>query len=1069
MGKKLISLITACSTLCTAGVFTALCAFGSCAKSNSDSSLNSSLGSILENSTIEESMGNATASFEENSSEMSSINSEVDTESSANSSEESSSEESSSEESSSEESSSEESSSEESSSEESSSDNSSSEDSSIEDDEEKAYFTEDECLLFMENVGYVLPYAEGTEYMVQRLPEEAAESFSSGVTYVLWNYDSAALDAYIQLFTEEEGYQEYNIGYPGAPIMYKKGDAVVMFNYPEGEAPATVIAGVMAIALPEIPDIPDVPNIPDKGDSPFTDGEWAIFHQYLGFAFPYAEGTTYDVQPIIQQEDGRLTKGVVYNLYNYDTDALNAYIQLFTEEEGYQVYGMEMPGVLPTMFEKGDAVVIVNYPMEGTPANVMGMVRSYSEEGGTRYTQFTEEEKALFEGKFGFVIPFIENVDYEVKNVEYPEGAVEFSVYNVTEESFEKYLENFTEDNGYSLESDITIGSDRNCEYTKDRGYTVSVSYISLGSIPTLTVTVSSDWTIDFTEEEKALFKEKFGFVIPFIKNTFYYVEKYEYYEEVEDQTKIGVRFSASDNTYEEFKAYLELYNQENGYEIVGETPDFKEESTYGEWYFHKNDYVIEVVYLKVGEDSRVNVFVYKLFAEDQTSQAKDGIELITNEGKGLPEGENGVYEVDFTEATDVKDVMGQGSHAYGCPTTGRQLNVLVIPVEFSDSTASSKGYTTEKIETAFNGKITSGAYSSVRDYYYQSSFGKLDVQFTVLEDWFMPQYESTHYAAQTMRILGMDKEIGDQIIMEEALAYLESYMDLSQFDSDGNDKIDAVVMINTLDISSGKNFYWAYKYTNIYGSSTYDEVSAYDYIWAPYQFLHDTGKYSEYGKIYDENLINTYTYIHEFGHILGADDYYDTAYLGCQTLEGKDVMDATYGDHNAYTKFHYGWLTNSRLVTAEKSVTLTLEDFSKNGDTIIIANNWDAELGIYQEYYLLVYYTNNGLNAGEKAGYFDKEGVLVYHINASLQRELDLITGEYIYNVYNRNTHGSSEYGTWDNLISYVKSADGGFVYEKGDTMPTNIKDDQSNEISYTFEVVAITKNEVTITFTKL
>ena len=79
------------------------------------------------------------------------------------------------------------------------------------------------------------------------------------------------------------------------------------------------------------------------------------------------------------------------------------------------------------------------------------------------------------------------------------------------------------------------------------------------------------------------------------------------------------------------------------------------------------------------------------------------------------------------------------------------------------------------------------------------------------------------------------------------------------------------------------------------------------------------------------------------------------------------------------------------------------------------------------------------------------------------------MITGEDIYNVYNRNTHGSSEYGTWDNLISYVKSADGGFVYEVGDKLPTNIKDDQNNAISYTFEVVAITENEVTITFTKL
>ena len=30
---------------------------------------------------------------------------------------------------------------------------------------------------------------------------------------------------------------------------------------------------------------------------------------------------------------------------------------------------------------------------------------------------------------------------------------------------------------------------------------------------------------------------------------------------------------------------------------------------------------------------------------------------------------------------------------------------------------------------------------------------------------------------------------------------------------------------------------------------------------------------------IYDSSVRNTYTFIHEFAHILGADDYYDTSY----------------------------------------------------------------------------------------------------------------------------------------------------------------------------------------------
>ena len=121
---------------------------------------------------------------------------------------------------------------------------------------------------------------------------------------------------------------------------------------------------------------------------------------------------------------------------------------------------------------------------------------------------------------------------------------------------------------------------------------------------------------------------------------------------------------------------------------------------------------------------------------------------------------------------------------------------------------------------------------------------------------------------------------------------------------------------------------------------------------------------------------MNTYTFIHEFAHILGVDDYYDTAYIG-SPLDGCDIMDSMVGDHNAYSKINLGWITSSRLVTTNTSITLTLEDFSKNGDTIIIANNWNEKLGAYQEYYILMYYTSNGLNSGDDYGYFARDGVV--------------------------------------------------------------------------------------------
>ena len=239
------------------------------------------------------------------------------------------------------------------------------------------------------------------------------------------------------------------------------------------------------------------------------------------------------------------------------------------------------------------------------------------------------------------------------------------------------------------------------------------------------------------------------------------------------------------------------------------------------------------------------------------------------------------------------------------------------------------------------------------------------------------------------------------------------------------------------------------------------ENVSANDYLWAPYQFLFEDLELS--GDYTNTSNMNTYTFIHEFGHVLGADDYYD--YTGENSpMGGYDMMDIGLGDHNAYTKFNLGWLTTSRLVVTNDNITLSLEDFSKNGDTLIIANNWDETLGIYQEYYILAYYTNNGLNSNG-FGYFEEEGIVVYHINASLY-EYDY-DGKTYYDIYNTNTDDSDEYGTYDNLIEYVTMQNGDYVYGVGDTLPS-IVDDQGNTLCYSFTIDALTDESATITFNK-
>ena len=568
----------------------------------------------------------------------------------------------------------------------------------------------------------------------------------------------------------------------------------------------------------------------------------------------------------------------------------------------------------------------------------------------------------------------------------------------------------------------------------------------------------SEDYTyIDFTPTEKKLYMDLIGEVIPFIPNNEYYVE--EYSVPFEYMTIKAITFITYGNTQEEFDAYRELfsnyscstYTNDLGilcYVYESEDASYSIEMSYGEY------------------DGQYMIMAGVLCQVKGGTNTGTGIpydELFTNEGAGLPSDPDGVYDLDFAKGEYIKDVTNQGEYANGCPPTGSPA-VLVIPVQFSDITAESKGYTTDVlVEVLSKGGKTD--YYSLYDYYYISSYGQLTLDITVLDFWFTPEHESEYYSQFTFTYEDQELPQGEQLILDEALDYLDDFMDLSQFDSDNNGTIDSVVLVNTLEIDPTISYYWAFRYFNFYRDEDgsyyeYDNVHAKDYIWMPYQFIFE-GDDENGNHIYnDTSAMNTNTFIHEFGHILGLEDYYDYASINTPLIY--DIMYHGLGDHNAYSKFNLGWITTSRLVVTDSTITLTLEDFSKNGDTIIIANNWDDKLGAYQEYYVLVYYTNNGLNAGKGNGYFADEGVLVYHVNAAMYMQ----EGKDLYDVYNKNTDVTHEYGTLNNLIDYVLNADGEHVYGVGDTMPTVI-DDYGNELIYTFVIDEITSEYATITFT--
>ena len=724
-------------------------------------------------------------------------------------------------------------------------------------------------------------------------------------------------------------------------------------------------------------------------------------------------------------------------------------------------------------------------PSTGSESTDTGSTDSTSTGNGTQDPQLPDEDPslavlesayALQSGAFLSGTHTLTGVITDIKKTGQGDVCLTFVVGNYTQ--YPMYCYWLQEADHVQVGDTITVsGQIKNYDGTIEFDHPTLVEHQS-GNTGGNTGAGSNYTYTDFTATEKALFREYFGEVIPFAPNNEYTVEEYEQYYEDDNQTERGINFYTFGNTQTDFNAYLSTFS---AYESDGTGKDEDGDTWY---YFNGDGYYVDVCYWYDSDEKGywLDVYAYLLSAGDNTGGSTGGSNtpsnVMTNAGKGLPTGTNGVYNVDFTKATYVKNVHDQGYYLGGCPTLSTANSnpaVLVVPVEFSDVTAASKGYTTDNIRKIWTGSTGATDYYSVRDYYYQSSYGQLDLDITVLDEWFTPEHPSTYYLNAKIDYYGEKIDGGDQLIIDEILAYYESRMDLSKFDSDGNDAIDAIVLINTLDINSDENasvMQWAYRYWNVYTDDQgsyyeYDGVSANDYLWAPYSFMHESYDASDNVSYDDTSVLNPYTFIHEFGHVLGADDYYDTSYsTEVGPMAGCDVMDGMTGDHNAYTKFNYGWLTHSRLVVAESSITLTLEDFSKNGDTIILANNWDEALGAYQEYYILVYYKNVGLNGGDNAGYFARDGVVVYHVNASLCSETE--DGETYYDVYNNNTDPSDEYGTQDNLIEYVLSTEGTYTYAVGDSISANTTDDQGNKIAYTFTVDSLTDNAATITFTK-
>ncbi len=348
---------------------------------------------------------------------------------------------------------------------------------------------------------------------------------------------------------------------------------------------------------------------------------------------------------------------------------------------------------------------------------------------------------------------------------------------------------------------------------------------------------------------------------------------------------------------------------------------------------------------------------------------------------------EKGYY--DQEEISDSYHAYEMGRRSYNnqhfLPSVGN-VPLLIVPVSLPGENTSFSNDELAMINECFFGGSETMPFESLHSYYYKSSFGKLNFTFNVA-----PTFDvkgKTNY--QNITDIGSSSDVLS--ICQSALSYLknEKNYDFRNYDSDKDGTIDGVWFIYKGKDSNDMPF-WPYtSYTT--KSGTIEEPVLNTYGWAGLDFLNQD--YYKRVTQTDENVNkDAHVLIHETGHMLGLNDYYSYGNIDYSPLGGRDMMDMSLGDHNAYSKLKLGWLI-PKIITGDCSLSLNSTFYQDQvflipyqSKTYQKTDEGKIRFNPFDEYLLLELYSSENLNSFDylpnKATHTEGYGVKLLHVDA--------------------------------------------------------------------------------------
>ena len=331
---------------------------------------------------------------------------------------------------------------------------------------------------------------------------------------------------------------------------------------------------------------------------------------------------------------------------------------------------------------------------------------------------------------------------------------------------------------------------------------------------------------------------------------------------------------------------------------------------------------------------------------------------------------ENG--KVDFQ---DVNNAVGSDAMPVGKCSN---IELLVVPIEFPDYPFTSQMLA--DIDTLFNGNGAADTryWESVSSYYKKASYGKINMHVTVAEKY-------------TVSDNAKDVKTGSRYSVNLAGTVLANYKnthnsDGTEFDADHDGYIDTLYMVYSAPdyskVSSLDNeLFWAYRHATG-ASKNVSSPTANSYMWASQDFMYTNGT----------SRVDAHTFIHETGHLMGANDYYNYNKASSRSpLGGIDMMDHNIGDHNVWTKMAYGWLDP---IYVNGNAKVTLRTAQQYPEAVLIKDGWNGTA--FDEVIMLELSTPTNLNElDSKTPYdsrplvYDQPGIKMYHVDNRLGKRV--------------------------------------------------------------------------------